>query len=667
MGALCLCVGLVGLASASPASAVTQTLTVTTTADTDPTGVGSCATGGACTLREAVTQANLDSGDTISVPASTTPYTLAHGPLALTQNATLTGAGAAGTAINGNSATQILTVASPASVTVSAVKLENGVSAGRGGGAEVFPGASLTLSDDTLTGNSATNGGGAIEDQGALTVQNSLITNNSVAPQAGGAIEVTNYANSGNVSAQVTGTTISGNSASANGGAISESNDGSASTSFVSVAVVESALLDNATAGTGGAISNSESFLSVLDSTLASNTAVGDGGAADIGYATRFSESFINDTIVGNKATGASATGGDVAVGGGVPPLFDNTIVAGGTAFSGPDCNASVTSGGHNLDDADGCGFTVAPAGSDLIDTSSELGPLQNNGGPSETLALLPGSPAIDAGSNANCPATDQRGVARPQGAACDIGAYESAPPVLGSASVGSVGTTTAVLSAPVANPDVQLGAVGFQLGPSTSYGIDSIAQALPAGSPAVAFPLTLSGLTPGTTYHFRVVAGNADGTVFGPDQQFTTAGTAPPTPPISGVPPAGPANKFTFAAIMVASTGRVTVALGAPGAGRFSAKATFSVRATVVTHHGSKRVVKHTTTTYTYGAGSAPSAGRSTVEVGIALTRAAARELKKLGGARVTITVAFTPTGGTAHRESTAVTVRRSRTGRYR
>jgi hypothetical protein len=90
-------------------------------------------------------------------------------------------------------------------------------------------------------------------------------------------------------------------------------------------------------------------------------------------------------------------------------------------------CNfTNVSSLGHNLADDDSCGFT-APG--DLVVANAMLGPLQDNGGPTETHDLLPGSPAIDAGSM-DCPppATDQRGVARPQGAGCDIGAVEFVP-----------------------------------------------------------------------------------------------------------------------------------------------------------------------------------------------------------------------------------------------
>ena len=101
--------------------------------------------------------------------------------------------------------------------------------------------------------------------------------------------------------------------------------------------------------------------------------------------------------------------------------MVTNSIIVG----VGQSCSDPLTSQGHNLDSGDSCGFT-APA--DLRNTDPRLDTLKDNGGFTPTLALLPGSPAIDAGDNAACPATDQRGVTRPQGAACDIGAYEAAP-----------------------------------------------------------------------------------------------------------------------------------------------------------------------------------------------------------------------------------------------
>ncbi|MEJ8672811.1 choice-of-anchor Q domain-containing protein [Streptomyces sp. MS1.AVA.1] len=78
---------------------------------------------------------------------------------------------------------------------------------------------------------------------------------------------------------------------------------------------------------------------------------------------------------------------------------------------------------GHNIDSDGSCRLTAA---GDLPSRDPLVGPLADNGGPTDTVALLPGSLALDAADG--CPATDQRGVARPQGAACDIGAYERTP-----------------------------------------------------------------------------------------------------------------------------------------------------------------------------------------------------------------------------------------------
>jgi hypothetical protein len=100
-----------------------------------------------------------------------------------------------------------------------------------------------------------------------------------------------------------------------------------------------------------------------------------------------------------------------------------NTIITGNHWYA---CDhwtgASVlTSGGHNIVQDNTCN----PVATDQIIWDALIGPLGSNGGPTPTHALLPGSPAIDAADDAACPATDQRGVARPQGARCDVGAFE--------------------------------------------------------------------------------------------------------------------------------------------------------------------------------------------------------------------------------------------------
>src|SRR3989337_982403 len=117
--------------------------------------------------------------------------------------------------------------------------------------------------------------------------------------------------------------------------------------------------------------------------------------------------------------------------------LFRKTIVAGNTASEvGPDCSGTIGSSGYNLvGSTSGCTITGDTTGN-LTGVDPLLSPLQDNGGPTLTHPLLPGSPAIAAGNPATpgsggnaCEATDQRGVVRPQFAACDMGAFELEPP----------------------------------------------------------------------------------------------------------------------------------------------------------------------------------------------------------------------------------------------
>ncbi|HEX6390489.1 MAG TPA: right-handed parallel beta-helix repeat-containing protein, partial [Solirubrobacteraceae bacterium] len=143
----------------------------------------------------------------------------------------------------------------------------------------------------------------------------------------------------------------------------------------------------------------------------------------------------VSSTITGNRALKG---GGGIGAGQGYVPLSDalplghvelrDTIVAGNASTAGPqDCRTNeveFVSLGHNLATDASCFLDAA---GDRPQTDPRLGPLVDNGGPTRTRALLAGSPAVDAGST-QCPKGDQRGIARPQGAACDIGAFERAP-----------------------------------------------------------------------------------------------------------------------------------------------------------------------------------------------------------------------------------------------
>ena len=185
----------------------------------------------------------------------------------------------------------------------------------------------------------------------------------------------------------------------------------------------------------------------VVNTTITGNTAVsradrpgtesGFGAGVDARGATPSTLNFVNSTIAGNSA---SKGGAGINVAQGYPPfiigiplaqsvLLRNAIVAGNsTAAGSANCNSlgivRFRSRGHNLASDGSCPFRLP---SDLPNTNPLLGPLANNGGPTNTLALLPGSPAINAAGSAGCPATDQRGVPRPPGH-CDIGAFQFVP-----------------------------------------------------------------------------------------------------------------------------------------------------------------------------------------------------------------------------------------------
>ena len=263
-------------------------------------------------------------------------------------------------------------------------------------------GGILTISDSIVTDNASHTGntgtvspGGGIWNLGILMLNNSSIKGNYT--DAGGGI-----ANSG--TAIVTNSTISDNRGV--GGGIHNSGV---------LNLVNSTVSHNRSRLAGGGIYNRES-VTLTNSTISNNEAWWEGtGFYNNGGTANITASTIKDNTGRVDFASVHNDGSTVTL--------TNTIIANRT---GDSCSGSVTSLGHNLDTDGTCGLSAT---GDLSNTDPLLGPLQDNGGPTFTHALLPDSPAIDAGDDASCPDTDQRGVARPQGAACDIGAYEYEPP----------------------------------------------------------------------------------------------------------------------------------------------------------------------------------------------------------------------------------------------
>jgi hypothetical protein len=183
--------------------------------------------------------------------------------------------------------------------------------------------------------------------------------------------------------------------------------------------ITKSTIENNNFAGLGGGLSFAGlpgATLKIRDSTISGNHSVNSGGGIEV--------------LSGNaELTNVTVTGNTAAVAGGLHSAAAGTIQVTNTILSensGGNCGGSITSGGHNLDTESTCGF-AGPG--DLSHMSANLGPLQDNGGFTKTHALLPGSPALEAGDDAACKPSDQRGVSRPQGLHCDIGAFEAENP----------------------------------------------------------------------------------------------------------------------------------------------------------------------------------------------------------------------------------------------
>jgi Ca2+-binding RTX toxin-like protein len=318
--------------------------------------------------------------------------------------------------------------------------------AGLGGGLYVA-GGSVTLTNDTLSGNDAAGGNGYygialnIGGTGGAGSGGGLYV-------AAGTVTLTNNTLSGNDAAGGTGGPGNYGRTGGTGGA---GLGGGLSVAGGSVTLINDTLSDNhASGGNGGNGGN------------ARTSGPGGTGGAGLGgglYVAGGSVTLTNATLSGNHAaggiggngglhhpggTGGAGSGGGLDVAAGTVTLTNtlialNTVTAGTGASggsagsaSGPDVAGSVASSDHNLI-GDGTGSNLRNGvNGDRVGTSANpinplLGPLQNNGGPTQTLALLPGSPAIAAGDSAasGLPSTDQRGAPRLVGQEVDIGAYE--------------------------------------------------------------------------------------------------------------------------------------------------------------------------------------------------------------------------------------------------
>lgn len=283
---------------------------------------------------------------------------------------------------------------------------------GPGGG--IANNGTLVVEDSTVSENAAdTNNAGTFGDGGGiasskyLTIRGSLIDHNKANRGSGGGVSQTQHA-------VIQDTTLSNNTSTLGDG-------GGYFNSWESI--LTNVTIDGNTADGGGGGINNQWVLNLSNATVTGNTATaGDGG----GIRNTWELGINNATIAGNTAT--AGNGGGIYNSSGI--LLTNSIVGDNTAGGlGPDCNTTsdITSGGPNLvedeSDCDIVGDTLSVlTGQDpLLDTAG----LADNGGPTKTIALQSTSPALNTGDDGTCESADQRGIARPQGDHCDLGALE--------------------------------------------------------------------------------------------------------------------------------------------------------------------------------------------------------------------------------------------------
>jgi hypothetical protein len=374
-----------GLASAPVSGAVWD---VTLCTDTVPGGAPG-------ELRRAIQDAEF--GDVIRLPACV--ITLGGGgeddgnqfgdlDIECPKTLFIEGAGAGRTILDGGGRVRILDI-HPCPFTfvrVSGVTMRGGKPPppGAEGGAVRVREASFELLDSALVENEASGGGAvsiASSGSGTLLLRRSTITRNKAGGNGGGGIRA----------------------------------------SGVSVAITDTTVADNEAGGLGGGVLAVFSAVLLEQSTVSGNGATGPNGGGGLALQQSSARATLLWSTVTNNLASAGPGGGLLILAG--PVAVASTILAGNHP---DDCGGiPLTSAGHNLQGDGSCTLGTV---TDLVGDPL-LGPLADNGGPTPTHALLPGSLAVDQGGDGPCPPADQRGLPRPQGASCDAGAVERRVP----------------------------------------------------------------------------------------------------------------------------------------------------------------------------------------------------------------------------------------------
>ncbi len=418
------------------------------TVDSSP-GDGNCADAfGNCTLRAAVMEANALAGThTINLPAGTYTLTIAGrgenaaatGDLDITGDLTIAGAGAALTFIDGGAIDRVFDVLPGAVAMIDGVTVRNGnPGPGNQTGGCISNAGTMVLSNSTVASGTSAAGGG-IFNSGTMAVEGSLVVGNA---GNGGAFSDADGLGGGifNLFGTMTinNSTVSGNTAPgeywwgvAGGGIFNDEG----------MVTVTASTISGNTVGSG--VVNLNGNMIIENSTVSGNTGstgAGGGGIFNASFGAHATLSLISSTVAANLADAPDGFGGrGNALGeyGGSPGSITvkNSILDGVAGYGLTCYTAPLNSLGHSVASDDSCGLS---GDGDLNNTDPMLGPLADNGGQTMTHALLDASPAIDGVPVLDCTdaagvalVVDQRGVGRPQGPACDIGAFEKLPPGL--------------------------------------------------------------------------------------------------------------------------------------------------------------------------------------------------------------------------------------------
>jgi hypothetical protein len=473
------------------------------------------------------------------------------------------------------------------------------------------PNLTVQISGMTISGGNVLggmfSGGGGIANGGRLTVSDAVISNNSAGFNGGGIDVNSDYGTSSSLS--VINSTFSGNSAGSGGAIFTEFSRMSVTNSTFSkntanyggaifdesITTITNSTFSNNTGGSGGAILHDLQTTTIAGSTFSNNSArtggsiyngssqltinnstISDSSAQSGGGISSFENLTINNsTVSNNRALTGQGFGGGIAffagtgtlnnvtiannqaiTGGGVysdnfPRDASNSLIAGNTASaSAPDYFGKLNSLGYNLIGNNGGTVITGDTTSNIYNVDAKIAPLADNGGPTLTHALLPGSPAIDAGNSTLT--TDQRGFVRPidfstipnaaGGNGSDIGAFEAqnsapvaaddsyttnedtalnvpAPGVLGNDSDEPTSVLTATLIAAPTN------AAAFTLNPDGSF--DYTPNADFNGSDSFTYTVSDGQLLSNTTTVTITVNAVNDAPTANPDNKSTNEDTA--------------------------------------------------------------------------------------------------------------------------------------------